>query len=127
MFARRSKPGLGSTAALGLVGDRAIRSAAVEAAPPLAKLGLNVGRRFAKRRAARRLDQISDTVSTVANLVAAYAPILIGQLGVVPEPKRRSATPLVATGALVGAGAVYFLEPGQGRARRAQLQRLISH
>jgi hypothetical protein len=127
MFGTTNKPGLASTAALGLVDDPAIRNAALEAAPPVAKLGLNVGRRFAKRRAMRRVDQISEAITTVTSLIAAYAPILIGQLGIVEQPKPRRTAPLMAGGALVGAGVVYFLEPNQGHRHRRRVQRLIAH
>jgi hypothetical protein len=127
MFRTKKKPGLAATAARGLVDDAGIRSAAFHAAPPVAKLGVNVGRRFAKRRARGRVDQISETITTIANLVAAYGPMLVQQLGIAEEPKRRRTAPLVAGGALIGASAVYFLEPGQGHRHRQQLQKLVSH
>jgi hypothetical protein len=127
MFTKRRKPSLASTAAFGLVEDPSIRQAAVEAAPPVARLSLNVGKRFAKQRAQRRMEQVNDAVNALAALVTAYGPILARQLGIVeePQPARRTA-PLVAGGALVGAGAVYFLEPGAGRRHREQVQHLIA-
>lgn len=128
MFSKKRKPGLATTAALGLVDDPAIRSAAVHAAPPMAKLSLNVGKRFAQRRAQRRIEQFSDAVNAIGAVVAAYGPILARQLGIIEEPKPAKRTgPLVAAGAVAGASAVYFFEPGSGRAHRQQVQRLISH
>jgi hypothetical protein len=128
MFTRKRKPGLATTAALGLVDDPAIRHAALEATPPVAKLGLNVGRRFAQRRAQRRIEQLSDALNALGALAAAYGPIVARQLGLIEEPpKAKHTAPLVAGGALVGACAVYFLEPGSGRRHRQQIQALISH
>jgi hypothetical protein len=128
MFTRKRKPGLATTAALGLVDDPAIRHAALEATQPVAKLGLNVGKRFAQRRAQRRLEQLSDAFNALGALAAAYGPIVARQLGLIEEPpKAKRTAPLVAGGALVGASAVYFLEPGSGRRHRQQVQRLVSH
>jgi hypothetical protein len=128
MFTRKRKPGLATTAALGLVDDPAIRSAALHATPPIAKFGLNVGKRFAQRRAQRRIEQLSDAVNALGALVAAYGPIIARQLGLIEDPPEAKRTaPLVAAGALAGAGAVYFLEPGSGHAHRQQLQKLLSH
>jgi hypothetical protein len=128
MRAKKRKPGLASTAAFGLVGDPGIRSAALEAAPPMAKLGLNLGRRFARRRTQRRIEQINEVVNTIAVLATTYGPILAQQLGVVEEPpKAKRTAPLVVVGALAGAGAVYFLEPGAGAKHRRQIQKLVAH
>jgi hypothetical protein len=127
MFTRKRKPGLATTAALGLVDDPAIRHAALEATPPVAKLGLNVGKRFAQRRAQRRIEQLSDAINALGAIVAAYGPIVARQLGLIEEPPKAKRTgPLVAAGALAGASAVYFLEPGSGRAHRRQVQKLIA-
>lgn len=128
MLGKKRKPGLASTVAFGLVGDRAIRSAAAEAAPPLAKLGVSVGKRFARRRTQRRIERFNEAVNTIAALVTAYGPILARQIGIVEEPPKTKRTgPLVAAGAVVGAGAVYFLEPGSGAQHRRRIQKLISH
>lgn len=128
MFTRKKNPGLATTAALGLVDDPAIRHAALHATPPVAKLGLNIGKRVAQRRAQQRIAQLSDAINALGAIVAAYGPIVARQLGIVEEPpKVKRTAPLVAAGAAVGAGAVYFLEPGSGRAHRERIQRLISH
>jgi hypothetical protein len=128
MFTRKRKPGLATTAALGLVDDPAIRHAALEATPPVAKLGLNVGKRFAQRRAQRRIEQLSDAINALGAVATAYGPIIARQLGLVEQPpKAKRTAPLVAAGAAVGASAVYFLEPGSGRQHRQRLQKLIPH
>ena len=49
------------------------------------------------------------------------------QFGLVEEPKAKRSAPRVVTGALIGAGAMYLLEPQHGRQHREQVHRLISH
>ena len=126
MFSKH-KPGLGGTAALGLVTDRQIRRAAVDAGGPVARLGWGVGSKLARRRANRRAHQISDVTNALSTLLSTYGPALLEQLGLVEPPKRKRTLPRVATGALIGAGAMYLLDPATGAAHRRQVQHLVKH
>jgi hypothetical protein len=128
MLSRRSKPSIGATAATGLFTDPLIRRAALEAAPPMAKLGFGVGRRLARRRARRRIAQFSGTVNAIATVLAAYGPLVAQELGLVEPPRRSSrvASKLAAT-AVIAAGAVYLLDPERGPERRQQVHKLVVH
>ena len=110
-MSRKRKTGLGVEAAKGLIADPAIRSAAAEAAPPVARLSLNVGKRFARRRTRRQLEQIGDTINTLATLLATYGPLLGQQLGAVEPPRQKRTAPRVASGVVIGATAMYVLRP----------------
>jgi hypothetical protein len=124
MFVSNRKSGLGRTAAGGLLFDPEIRRAAAHAAPPLARLGLGVGKRMARKRAELRFQQAGRTLTTLGALVSSYGPQIAQQLGLVEPPKRRRVAPAVATAAVVGAGAIYLAQQPQ---QRRKLTRLIVH
>lgn len=105
---RKSKPSLGAEAAKGLITDPEIRQAAVEAAPPVAKLSLSIGRRFARRRTRKQLEQLGDTINALASTLATYGPALAQQIGVMEPPKkkrRKVLVPVAAAGAIAAGGA----------------------
>jgi hypothetical protein len=105
---RKSKPSLGAEAAKGLLTDPEIRQAAAEAAPPVAKLSFSIGKRFARRRTRRQLEQLGETINALASTLATFGPALAQQLGVIEPPKRKRRkllVPILAGGALVAGGA----------------------
>ncbi|HWD84217.1 MAG TPA: hypothetical protein VG321_00595 [Solirubrobacteraceae bacterium] len=121
VFGSKKKHGLGRTAATGLVFDSELRRAAVQAAPPVARLGYTVG----KRMASQQLDDAGQAFSHLARLLSSGGPQLAQQLGLAqpePPPRRRL---LVAVGgiALVAVTVVVATDP----ARRRRLQRLVVH
>ncbi|HWE34749.1 MAG TPA: hypothetical protein VG410_14750 [Solirubrobacteraceae bacterium] len=110
---RKSKPSVGAEAAKGLIADPEIRQAAAEAAPPVAKLSLSIGKRFARRRTRRQLEQLGETINTLATTLATYGPALAQQIGVIEPPKkkrRKRLVPIAAGGALAAGGAAVALK-----------------
>ena len=120
---RRTKPRLGPTAATGVLFDPEIRRAAAHAAPPVARLGFGVGRRLARRRAQRRWDQTAGAIQTLATVLTTFGPQLAQELGLIEPPRRRPVAPVLAGGAVLGAGALYLAD---GKHRR-QLAALVTH
>jgi hypothetical protein len=108
---KKNKSAVGVEAAKGILTDPAIRSAAAEAGPPVARLSLNVGKRFARRRTRKQLEQIGDTINSLASLLATYGPMVAQQLGAVDAPKQKRTAPRVATGVVIGATTMYILAP----------------
>ncbi len=110
---RKSKPSLGAEAAKGLIADPEIRQAAAEAGPPIAKLSLSIGKRFTRRRTRKQLEQLGDTINTLASTLATFGPALAQQIGVLEPPKkkrRRVLVPVAAAGALAAGGAAIALK-----------------
>jgi hypothetical protein len=107
----KTKATLGVETAKGILTDPDIRSAAAEAGPPVARLSLNIGKRFARRRTRKQLEQIGDTINTLATLLATYGPMVAHQLGAVEPPKQKRTAPRVATGVVIGATTMYVLQP----------------
>jgi hypothetical protein len=98
MLSAKSKARIGARAAKGLALNEGMRDVALESLPPVA------GRRFRpKKRRARRREQ----------------------LGLLEHPKPKRTTPRVAAGVVLGATAVYFLDPHSGAQHRRQLQDLV--
>jgi hypothetical protein len=108
---KKTKAGLGVEAAKGIITDPDIRSAAAEAAPPVARLSLNVGKRLARRRTRKQLEQIGETINSLAGLLATYGPMVAQQLGAVEPPRQKRTAPRVATGVVIGATTMYVLKP----------------
>src|SRR5579875_3562173 len=119
----------GVVAALGRTGV-GVGKVGARSAPPLARATLRVGRPIVKRRARRRLSAAADTTGaaiaeTAGEILAAYGPPAAQALGLCEPPRQRRTAPRVALGVLIGAGAMYLLEPGQGAEHRRQLLRLV--
>ena len=55
-----------------------------------------------------------------------YGPQAARELGLVRTLKPKRTTLRLAAGVLIGAMAVYFLEPGAGRRHREQVKQLVS-
>lgn len=123
MLGRKRKPGIGGTAASGLLLDPEIRSAAAHAAQPVARLGVGVGKRFARRRARRRWEQTSETLAALGTLLTTFGPRLAQELGLIETPKRRPIAPVLVTGAALGAGALYLADGDH----RHKVGQLIAH
>jgi hypothetical protein len=104
---------------------------------PLANLSFNFVNPFAKEPPGRleqigaRLTQLSEAIFEVGEVVgvlmAMYGPLAARQLGWAEVPKQKRTAPRVAAGVVIGAGAVYFLEPKGGPGRREQVLRLVNN
>jgi hypothetical protein len=132
MLESKSKGRAAIGMARAVVTDREVRRAASQTASPLTQLTIALGRRAARRRASRRVQQLEDAILTLRALIATFGPQAIEQLhqaGVVERPKPVRRAPRFLVGALAGAGAgagaMYLLEPHQRRERR--LHQLVSH
>jgi hypothetical protein len=109
---------------------------------PLANLSFNFANPLAKRQTPRRrleqiIEQTAETLGEIGEalfaigevageMMAAYGPLAARQLGWAEVPKKKRTVPRVAAGAVIGAGAMYFLEPKGGPERREQVLRLIN-
>lgn len=124
-----------STTTKGKVGLKAAKGAAkrpravlagTRAAIPAVKLGAKAGRPLLKRRARRRADQLLDASRKVGEALTVYGPQAAYELGLAEPPKSKRTAPRLAAGMVIGATAVYFLEPGQGREHREKVAELVS-
>lgn len=125
MFGSKKKRGLGMTAATGLVVDPELRRAALQAAPPVARLGYTLGKRVATQQARDQFEEASQAFSHLAALLTSAGPHLAEQLGLTepePPPRRRL---LPAVGGIAVAALVVVVATDPGRRRR--LQRLVVH
>jgi hypothetical protein len=113
-----------STTTDGKIGVKAAKGRAMRTA--LAKLTFRASKALLKRRARQSAEQLADTARTVATILAIYGPLVGQELRLVEAPKPKRTAPCVAAGIVIGASAVYFLEPQYGRERREQLLRLVS-
>jgi hypothetical protein len=109
---------------------------------PLANLSFRLSNPFTKPQTRReRLEQIVEQTGetlgqlgeaifeigeVVGAMMAAYGPLAARQLGWAEAPRAKRTAPRVVAGAVIGAGAVYFLEPKCGPERREQVLRLIN-
>jgi hypothetical protein len=100
---------------------------AAKATAPAAKAGLNFRKGLAKRRAQRRVERAGRAARSVGYAVLVQAPQAAQELGLIDRPAPKRTAPRVAVGVLIGAGAMYLLEPGApGRQHREQVAALVS-
>jgi hypothetical protein len=106
-----------------------------KAVPPITKLSFKLGQRVGKRQgrleqAGELLGELGEAIFAIGEvagaMMAAYGPLAARQLGWAEAPKEKRTAPRVAAGAVIGAGAMYFLEPKGGPERREQVLRLIN-
>lgn len=118
------------------LGARALRRVAknpglLQLAPPAAKAGGKLAKPFVKRRARRRVARVGEAAREIAVTVATYAPQVAraAEYLAPPSRKKRIARPaagvVLGTGAVLGAAAVYFLEPRGGREHRMRVRKLV--
>lgn len=97
-----------------------------KAAVPAGKAGVKAGKPVIKRRARQRVDQIDRAARTVGEVLVVYGPWAAYEFGLVEPPKQKRTAPRVITGVVVGATAMYFLEPGQGQEHRQKVAQFVS-
>ena len=96
-------------------------------------LALKAGKLVAKRRARQQAKRIGETARTVGEtargvgeIVAAYGVPAAYLLGLIEQPTPKRTAPRVAAGVVIGASAVYFLEPEHGREHREKVAELVT-
>lgn len=110
---RRTKVRLAKTAAKGLAEHPTMRQAATSVAVPVAKRKVRAKGRQARKYAKQAPDYADSLVQAGQ------------QMGLVTTPAQKRTAPRVATGVVIGAAVMYFLEPTEGAARRASLVALV--
>jgi hypothetical protein len=103
------------------------RPSAVRAVvPPAIRITFKGGKPFAKRRVRQEAERLGETARAVGDALSSI-PEAARELGLMePPPKPKRTAPRVAAGVVIGATAVYFLEPGVGAEHRKQVLRLVS-
>jgi hypothetical protein len=92
---------------------------------PAGKAGLKASKPLLKRRARQRVDQLDKASRTLGEALAVYAPRAAYDLGLAEPPKPKRTAPRVVAGAVIGASAMYFLEPGHGKEHREKVGQLV--
>jgi hypothetical protein len=96
------------------------------AVKPAAKAGIGYRKALAKRRARRRAERVGERARTVGEVLLVKAPDAARELGLIERPAPKRTAPRVAVGVLIGAGAMYLLEPGShGREHREKVATLV--
>lgn len=96
--------------------------AGLKASKPLAK----ASKPMIKRRARQRAQQIDRASRILGETLAVTAPRAAYELGLAEPPKPKRMAPGVAAGIVIGAGAMYFLEPDHGSEHREKVAQLVS-
>ena len=119
-----------STAAKAKLGTKAAKG--VMQRPGAALMGARAAKPVAKRRARKRIGSIGDTVTTIGDTARTYGELLVNygpsaaqELGLAQKPRSRRTAPRVAAGVVLGAGAMYFLEPEHGAEHREKARQLV--
>ena len=90
------------------------------------KAGVKAAKTVAKRQAKQSVKQVNRASRTIGEALAVQAPRVAYELGLADPPKPKRTTPRVVVGAVMGASAVYFFEPGQGKKHREKVAQLVS-
>jgi hypothetical protein len=85
-----------------------------------------VGMLVAKRRARKRIERLGEATMNLGQLLVTYGPQAAANLGLVEQPKPKRTAPRLAAGAVLGASAVYFLEPEHGKEHREKVLQKVS-
>jgi hypothetical protein len=124
-----------STTTKAKLGAKGIRSAATnpgllragaKGAAPMARWTGKVGMLVAKRRARKRIERLGEATMNLGQLLVTYGPQAAANLGLVEQPKPKRTAPRLAAGAVLGASAVYFLEPEHGKEHREKVLQKVS-
>ncbi len=120
----KAKAGVKATKAA--VKNASLIRAGAKASSPLAKLGYKAGKPVVKFRVRQQAGRLGETARMVGETLATYGVPAAYELGLVEPPKEKRTAPRVAAGAVIGASAVYFLEPEHGREHREKVAQLVS-
>ncbi len=120
-----SKAKLGAKAAKAAIDHPGVIRTGAQAVRPAGKLGFKLGKPWSKRRARQKAETIGDAARALGESLALYVPQAAYGLGLVEPPKPKRTAPRVIVGVVIGAAAVYFLEPEHGAERRHQLAEIL--
>jgi hypothetical protein len=125
VLSRTTKSRAGARAAKAIVTRPRLLIAGARAAPPAGKFALEAARPHLKGRARRGSEQIAGATRSAGRAIAGYAARAAYDLGLAEAPKTKRTAPRVAAGMVIGASAVYFLEPSQGAKHRKKVAKLV--
>lgn len=117
-------PGILTKGAKGVAGVKATKGVAknprtvVKASKPVAKRKA--------RKGVNRVERFGEAAAAFGRELVVYGPQAAQELGLVEAPKPKRTAPRVAAGVVIGAGAVYFLEPEHGREHREKVTQLVA-
>ncbi len=107
------------------INNPAILRRGVQVSRPAARLGIKASKPVAKRRMRRRAEQFSEAAKVIGETLVTYGPPAAYGLGLAEPPKPKRTAPRVAAGVVIGASAVYFLEPEHGKEHREKVAQLV--
>lgn len=139
--AAAKRPGVLKTAGKGALGLKAAKAGArhpnvlttgAQAVAPIGKVTLKASKPLLKRRARHRAERMGETAERlgdaarrVGEALVRYGPEAAYELGLAEPPRPKRTAPRVAAGIVIGAGAMYLLEPEHGREHRQKLAQLV--
>jgi hypothetical protein len=125
MLSTSTKLTLGAKGARTLARHPGLLRAGAKGGTGMARLMAKVAVPIAKRRARRRIGGLAETARDIGHTLVTYGPEAAVNLGLVEPPKRKRTAPKVAAGAVLGASAMYFLEPEHGKEHREKVAQLV--
>ena len=117
-----TKARVGVKAAKGAMKNPGLVKVGAKASMPAARVGAS----FAKRRARRRVSRLGEAIRDAGETLVTYGPTAAQNLGLVEAPKPKRTAPRVAAGVVIGAGAMYLLDPEHGKEHREKVAGLVS-
>lgn len=126
LISRTTKTKAGLKAAKGAAKRPQLLITGTKVAVPAGKAGLKASKPLLKRRARQRVDQLDRASRTLGTALAVYAPRAAYELGLARPPRPKRTTPRIAAGIVIGASAMYFLEPGHGKEHRDRVAQLVT-
>jgi hypothetical protein len=118
ILSKGAKTAAGMKAAKGLAKNPGVVKFGVKATKPVA--------RRKARQGAHRIERLGEAAAAFGRELVEYGPQAAQELGLVELPKPKRTAPRVAAGVVIGASAVYFLEPENGREHRERLVKLVA-
>jgi hypothetical protein len=125
MPSKKTSAKLGAKGAIAMARHPTLRRATARAARPGAKVGWRLGKLVAKRKAREQFEQLGSMARTTTALWVVYGVPAAKALGLIEPPKPRRTGRALVTGIVIGAAAVYFLEPEHGAEHRRRVQELL--
>lgn len=127
VLSNTTKGKAGLKAAAAAVKNPAVTRLMAKASAPAAKGGFKMSKALAKRKTRRRVDDLSKAARTVGATIAFYGPEAAQLMGWVEPAKPKRTAPRVMVGIVIGATAMYFLDPGAaGKERREKALSFVS-
>lgn len=126
MLSTTTKVKLGAKGVRGAVRHPGMVRAGVTGGTAMGRTAAKMTLPIVRRRTRRRIGGLADTARDIGQTLVTYGPDAAVNLGLIEAPKRKRTAPKVAAGAVLGAGAMYFLEPEHGKEHREKVAQLVS-